>query len=110
MLMMMKILIIPPLVLLAILPAVCSLLWTSISLMSVVKPTQTFDGCYSDTSSQILGNNGAVFELDTNINANCAITYKQKGFAVASTKRHTCYRTNSLLMTHVQLVKVDHVA
>ena len=92
----MKILIILPLILLAILPAVFPLPWTGVGQNTVVKPTQAFDGCYSDTSSQVLGKNGVVFKSDTNINANCAITCKQKGFAVASTKRHTCYCTNSL--------------
>ncbi|MCG8624129.1 MAG: hypothetical protein MJE68_19315, partial [Proteobacteria bacterium] len=92
----MKILITMPLMLLAILPAVCSLPWTGVSQSTVIKPTHAFDGCYSDTSSQILGNTGEVFESDTNINANCAITCEEKGFTVASTNGKTCYCTNSL--------------
>ena len=92
----MKILITMPLMLLAILPAVCSLPWTGVSQSTVIKPTHAFDGCYSDTSSQILGNTGIVFESDTNINAICAIKCEEKGFTVASTNGKTCYCTNSL--------------
>ena len=98
----MNILITLPLLLLAILPAVCSFPWTGLqgfqqSQQSIVKrPTGTFDGCYSDKSSQILGNSGVMFESDTNINANCAIACKEKGFTVASTNGHTCYCTNAL--------------
>lgn len=102
----MKILITMPLLLLAILPVVFSVPWTGLqgvqeSQQSVVKPTGTFDGCYSDTSSQIFGSTGVMFESDTNINANCAITCKEKGFIVASTKGRTCYCTNAF--PHPQL-------
>lgn len=96
----MKAFIATPLLLLAILPAAFSLPWTGLqgfqnSPKSAIKPTGAFDGCYSDTSSQILGNSGEVFESDANINANCANTCKEKGFAIASTRGRTCYCTDA---------------
>ena len=101
------------LLLLAALPAVLSLPyedWRGIDLVKQSLPVKigeeiqlvdtqsvgTFSGCYSDTYARILQNIRPTIESDMNINADCVMSCKEKGYTVASTKGRNCYCTNLL--------------
>ena len=100
--------------LMATLPAVLSLPWEEWRHTEMLEPQSlpveigeeikqadsqsvgTFSGCYSDTDARILDKSGPMTESDENINADCEMTCKEKGYTIASTRGRNCYCTNSL--------------
>ena len=117
------------LLLLAALPAVLSLPWEEWSDTEMLKQSLpvdiseeikqadthsaavgTFSGCYSDTDARILEKVGPTTESDMNINADCEITCKGKGYTVASTRGRNCYCTNSLPLPQLYRANDSHAS